>query len=405
MVKFHGEMDKVKFWLDWFGIFNRELGTNRFPHRNWTDNPNDLIAFIKMCASEAEEGEFCRPCWITAQPMRFVKEGKYGRLIGIACAIEKLFYDFDDDCKYCSKCDEYINKDDLLSKKEGGKKIGSLCPECETICVEKPRLELIAEEVKKFLADVDSTCKSQRHPFGPEPFVVKTRKGYHVYYWLRQTFKFNPSDFDFAKEVYEEIQRMIISKNYQFMDNRIIGDLNRFARVPLTAHEKTGAICQILDRNLEPTKVRNLDFYRTYGIPTSAVKKAINSVKKKRRDAYQEAMKQMENAEKFAHGENGQFQGRIRPCFQKRMDKGEMNHAQRLAWLFEIYYAGYKTEEVMVELCKCFSDFTDKDSRKQVRWFLKREKYTYPPYRCKTIMGKGWCIEEECPIWQRKYKN
>ena len=128
MTKFHADLTMEKFWLDWFGPLARELGTNKYPHRNWTDNPNDLLKFIKMCAEEHEEGEHCRPCWISSQPMRYIST-KRDRLIGKACAIEKLFFDFDDDTKYCKKCDKYIKKDDFRPIKD---KKGSFCPKCGT---------------------------------------------------------------------------------------------------------------------------------------------------------------------------------------------------------------------------------------------------------------------------------
>jgi len=398
MVSFHGELNKHKFWINWFGLFGRELGTNKSPRRNWTDNPNDLVSHAMMCAEEHEEKEFCRPCWISVQPMKFIREEKkYGmtRLVGNAMAIEKLFYDFDDGWRKCPCGEEGME----LEK----------CPKCGKKLTKKyssPRLELVAVEVSRFLNDVKSTCRSKRFPFDPEPFIVQTRKGYHVYFWLRQVFQFNQSDFGFAKEVYKELQEMITSEEYEFLDKRVIGDLNRFARVPLTPHEKTGKICQVVGHDLLPAKIRNLEFYRVYGIPVSLVKKSIKIIKRRRRERAKEEQRRLRELEQRGGVGNidGKFQGKIRPCFQKRMDAGEMKHDQRLAWLFEIYYAGHKTEEAMVEQCKCFNDFKDKTSRKQVVWFLENEKYVYPPYRCKTIMGKGWCLGEECPIFMRKYK-
>jgi len=393
LVKLHGDLTLEKFWLNWFGPLGRELGTNKYPHRNWTDNPDDLLKFIKICAKEHEEGEYCRPCWITAQPMRYIST-KRDRLIGETCAIEKLFFDFDDDTKYCSKCDEYIKKDDLISEKEfvyGKKepiKRGSLCPKCKTECKEKPRLNIVGEEVKKFVENLRQ-----------EPFVVETRKGYHVYIFLCQIFTFEPNKFEFAKKVYEELQRSLIMGTYEFMDERIIGDLMRFARVPMTAHEKTGKICQVVNRKLKPTKIRNLEFYRTYGITPDIIKKAIAKIKKREYEAYQKTEETLEEME--TQFENGFHKtGRIRPCFQKRMDSGEMCHGQRLAWLSEIYYAGYNTKEKMLELCKCFSDFNERKSMEQINDYFKHERWKFKPYKCSTIKQKGWCLEKQCPFYK-----
>lgn len=395
MVKFHGDMDLEKFWIQWFGPLGRELGTNKFPHRNWTDNPDDLLEFIKMCAIEHEDGELCRPCWISAQPMQYIRTiKKYGsiRHIGKTCAIEKLFFDFDDDTKYCKNCDEYIKKDDFRPIK--GKR-GSFCPKCGTECHEKPRKDVVGEEVKKFVKNIPQ-----------EVFIVETRKGFHVYIFLCQIFEFEKRDFQFAKEVYKLLQERYITKEYEFIDQRIIGDLMRFARVPLTAHEKTGEVCKVLDRNLKQTKIRNLEFYRTYGIRPSIIKSAIKTIRKRKHKAHQEANQIMEDIEKGYLDNGNGFQGTIRPCFKKRMEIGEMCHAQRLAWLSEIYHAGFNTKTKMVELCrKTWSDFNERISIQQIEDYFKHQRWKWKPYRCSTIIEKGWCLESDCPIWMAKHKK
>jgi len=356
LVEYHGSMSLEKFWIQWFGPLGRELGTNKPPHRNWTDNPNDLIDYIKMCAIEHEDDEYCRPCWITAQPFRYIKTiEKHGfqRLVGKACAIEKLFFDFDDDTKYCKKCKKYIKKDDFRQD--------------------------IKEEV----------------------FIVETRKGYHVYIFLCQIFEFNANDFDFAKKVYKSLQERFIIGTYEFIDERIIGDINRFARVPMTAHEKNGAICQVLDRNLKPTKIRNLDFYRTYGIREGMISKTIKAVRLRIHKEHQKAEQAIKELEE-GYSEGNGFHGTIRPCFQERMDIGEMCHGQRLAWLSEVYYAGYNTEAKMLELCrKTWNDFDETISLQQIQDYFKHRRWEWKPYRCSTIKTKGWCLEDDrCPIWK-----
>jgi len=397
MVKFHADLTLEKFWIDWFGPLGRELGTNKFPHRNWTDNPNDLLDFAKMCASEHEKGEYCRPCWISAQPFRFIKtieKHGYKRHVGQACAIEKLFYDFDDDTKYCKKCKKYIKKNDFRPVKD---KKGSFCPKCGTECFEKPRKDIVGKEVKQFIQNI------KEH----EVLIVETRKGYHVYIFLTQIFEFRRRDYTFAKEVYKLLMEQFITKEYEFMDERVIGDLMRFARVPLTAHEKTGAVCQIVDHNLKPTKVRSLDFYRTYGIRESTIENAITTVTQRRHKAIQRAEDAMKEIEE-SYGKNGHYlAGKIRPCFQVRMDLGEMSHAQRLAWLSEIYYAGYNTQEKMLELCRrTWKDFREQISSQQIEDFFRHERWVYKPYRCSTIKQKGWCLKDskQCPFYKSNRK-
>lgn len=395
-------MNEEKFFYQWFGLIGgRELGWNTYPHRNWTDNPDDLIEFIKACASSHKKGEFCRPCWITAQPMRFILQ-KGDRKIGQAMAIEKLFFDFDDDTKYCKKCKKYIKKDDLTKYKD---KKGSFCPHCLSLCKEQPRLDIVGEEVKRFLKQSIMICKSHDKKFSPEPFIVKTRKGYHVYFFLVDVSVFSKSKFKFAKALYEEMQDVLIGGiEYEFIDERVKGDLNRFARVPLTMHEKTGKICEILDGNLKPTKIRNIAFFKTYGIPDSFVKTTIEKLKRRQHKEHKKQEEELANFEKETITQNGfGYKKEIRPCFKTRMEKGEMNHGQRLAWLAEIFHNGYNTPTKMLELCrKSFNDYTETLSMQQIKDYFEHERYTYSPYKCETIQKKGWCLHEKCPLWNAK---
>jgi len=101
-------------------------------------------------------------------------------------------------------------------------------------------------------------------------------------------------------------------------------------------------------------------------------------------------------------GNNGKFTGTIRPCFKKRMDDGEMCHGQRLALLTEAYNSGYRTEDALIDLFRCFKDFQEETTRYQVQWFLKHEPHKYPPYKCSTIKDKNWCIENKCPLFRTK---
>ena len=390
-LKFHGDITKEEFFLEWFGLFGRELGTNRAPHRDWTDNPQDFIKFIEECDTTHNDGQFCRPCWISAQPMRCIKsDTRHGftRRIGQACAIEKLFFDFDDDTKYCPACDKYIKKEDL-SRDKTNKKKGTWCPKCGCECKEKPRPEVVGREVQQFVS------KTNRNVL-----IVKTYKGFHVYIFLRQVYPFSASKFNYAKKVYKELQEMYITEHYEFLDRRVVGDLNRFARVPLTRHEKSGQVCQILNENLKPTKVRSLDEYRTYGILPDEIELAIAIVDKKEEESREKQRKILSEMKEQLNGEGHYKPHEIRPCFQTRMDAGYMKHDQRLAWLLEIYYAGFTTPEQMLELCKKFTDYNEYISKQQIKFFFDNEGWNYKPYRCSTIKQKGWCLKSECPYYK-----
>lgn len=394
-LKFHGGLSLEKFYLEWMGyISGRELGTNtghifgeygkggrdkpEVPCvRRFTSNPNDILDFVRYCETTHEKGDKCRPCWISAQPFR-----KYGKPFGI----EKLFFDFDDNTLLCPKCNVYYAKEGLDHKK---------CPTCGAECVVKPRLDIIGREVARFIYSIKDEVI---------PLIVQTYKGYHVYIFLRQVFEVQPKNLEFAKKVYGKLQHEYIREWFQFMDMRIVGDIARLARVPLTKHEKTGEACLIVNDKLKQTKVRNLEYYKIYGVPDSKVKKAVELVKK---EIFEEALKKRKAAKDASkdftgNGFGNTFHGTIRPCFQDKIDRGQMCHGQRLALLVEAYFSGIKTEDGLVDIFRNFVDFDEKKTRYYVRWFLKHKPDKYPPYRCKTIHQKGWCIEDKCPIFQRK---
>jgi hypothetical protein len=384
-IEFHGDMTLERFFREWFGIYGgRELGTNKYGwHRKFTDNPDQFIEFIRMTMGEHETGEFCRPAWITAQPF-----GAYDKPI----AIEKLFFDFDDDTEYCKLCDKYHKKDNLVKGPFKGKNM-KLCPVHKVPCEVKPRKDVVGKEVKKFVSRITKY----------EPIISETRKGFHVNIFLYRVFTFSEKHTEFAKEVYRTLQERFFKKGeFEFLDERVIGDIKRLARVPLTPHEKTGELCWVLDRNLKKTKVRSVEYYRQYGIQESIVKWAISVVKTKMEKKAEEEKLRAEQAQTdISNG--GEFHGIIRPCFQARIDQGVMSHPMRLALLVEAYFSGLKTEDQLVDLFRSFADFKESVTRYQVRWFLEHSPDKYPPYKCSTMISKNWCIESSCPIYRRKF--
>jgi len=370
---FHGNLTLEKFFIDWFGNFGRELGSN-VPHpfgtcpegheksrRMFTDSYKEYLDFVRWCKVNQ------RACWITGQPMRY-----YGMPLGI----EKIFLDFD---------------------YKGLKKNQNMT---------KTKRDKVKKQVIEFVESLPAM-----------PLIVATRKGFHVYVFLRRVYEFKSRDFAFAKDVFGVIGLTLLGvpklyeqlevddkKKWKYLDFSPLGDIVRMARVPLTAHEKTGVICQILDRNLEPTKIRSLDFYRSYGLQEDSVREAAEIVK----DYYEIKAKREQIRIKTGvnvFSDNGRsFQGQMRPCFTKRLRSGEMVYQQRLAFLIEAYYSGIQKEEELVDLCRNFGDFVDRISRYQVRYFLAHNPEKFPPYRCKTIERLGWCLKSECQIY-RKYSK
>jgi len=209
--------------------------------------------------------------------------------------------------------------------------------------------------------------------------------------------------FKFAKALYKEMQNILIGGiEYEFLDDKVIGDLMRFARVPLTRHEKSGIPCEIVDENLKSTKVRSIDFFKIYGIPESFVKNTIENLENRQHKEHQRREKQLADFKEKSVSQNGRFYKKeIRPCFKMRMEKGEMNHAQRLAWLAEIFHNGYNTPDKMLELCRqTFNDFIEEKSTTQIKDYFEHERYNYPPYKCETIRKKGWCLYDKCPLYK-----
>jgi len=387
-IEFHGEQTLENFWLEFFGLIGRELGTNKRPRRRFTDNPTDVLSFIEECKNTHEEEDLCRPAWMTV----FIFEA-YGKPMGM----DKLFFDFDDDSRYCPQCDKWYKKNDLIHLSRIPKKKGTFCTKhgCEVIV--KPRKKIIGMEVRRFLNNVGGDI---------QPLIVETYKGYHVYLFLHKIYTFSEGNYEFVRNVYYELKKQFFGKEkYQFLDTSSDYDIMRFCRIPLTNHEKTGTPCLIVKRTtLEPDKIRNISYFQQFGIPSSSVEQAIRCVKDEiKRKVLEETKAVIERAEEASadmQTTNG-FKGRIRPCFMKRLESGEMTHSMRLAFLIEAYFSGCRTEDEIVDLFRNMGDFNESITRYQVKYFLDKSPSVYPPYRCKTLAHKGWCLGKSCSSFEK----
>jgi len=315
------------------------------------------MEFINWCNREGTA------CWITSQPMR-----SYGLPLGI----EKLFFDFDYPLK-------------------------------KNWNMTSSRREKVKQSILKFLEPLDY-----------EPLLVATHKGYHAYVFLRRVYEFEPRNFEFAKDVFGVLALSLLDlpklyeqleeedrKKWKYLDFSPLGDINRMARVPLTPHEKTGKVCQILNRKLEPTKVRSLDLYRAYGLREDKVREAVEIVKRYYEKKVTRERNRIKSGTKDFENGGGRFQGQIRPCFLERVRIGEMVHQQRLAFLIELYWSGFKKEEELVNFFRQFKDFKEQKTRYFVRYFLNHSPDKYPPYRCKTLERLGYCLKTECRFYKQ----
>lgn len=301
-------------------------------------------------------------CWITSQPMR-----AYNTPLGL----EKLFFDFDYHLK------ENENMTPTKRKK-------------------------VDDMTLQFIEELDE-----------EPLIVRTRKGNHVYVFLRRIYEFDERNTEFAKEVFGVLclSRLKIWKVYseltenerkkwKYLDFNPLGDIMRMARVPLTPHEKTGVICQILDRNLKPTKVRDIDLFKAYGLREDVIKETVEIVKTYHKQKAIDELKRVEVGTKSFYDPNGEFKGQMRPCFIERLKLGEMKHQQRLALLLEMWWSGYKTKEAMLQICRQFKDFNEKESMNHINDFFRHERWKYKPYKCSTLKSHGFCLKSECPFYK-----
>lgn len=330
---------KEELWREFFGNSGRDFGN---PQRWFSSNPSDIYQFIEDCTMNK------LPAFISVQP----KKDK-NTILGI----EKLFFDFD-----YSATNQSISEEEVTKQKK----------DMET-------------EIKFFLKHLEE--------LNIKPLIVKTCKGFHVYVFLDYTYCIDKGQSELLKKVYKELQLALLQGyDYKYIDWHVIGDINRLSRIPLSTHQKTGELCIIIDNQLRPDKIRSLEFFRLYGLKEADIKAIIKRIIRNK--------KPIDNTSKdYPANVNNVFKD-IRPCFKKAMAVGEMCHDQRLALLLEIYSFGNQDLASIVEYFKCFNDFNEEETGKQVQWFLDNEvqRGYNRPYKCKTIQAKGWCVGEECPL-------
>lgn len=365
-MEINDHISREQFLLEFFGFFGRELGN---PHQFFTEEPMQIISFVEECASLKQ------PAFISVNPRI-----AHDKVLGI----EKLFYDFD-----------YGKKSDNLSPE----KIEIKKKECQ-------------EEVVIFLAQLAKECIV--------PLVVKTRKGFHVYIYFDKIYQVKDNDFELLDETYYQLMTRFLNNNrhkYIYMDSSVIHDSKRMCRIPTSIHEKSNEECylvkKIKDGKIEKDKLRGMDYWKSGGLKEDdwirAVNYAYTKLKKQKEDMVIRQNEKKENWE-LNHG----FVGKIRPCFQKAMDSGEMGHQMRLALLLEAYWADYNTPEKMLDLFRCFHDYDGdvtagkSNCREQIEWFWKNKvpdiekSGKWKPYRCTTLEDLNACLKSQCLIYQKK---
>lgn len=356
-------IDEREFLFQFFGNWGRELGTkNKFDKIGqwYTDNPNDMLNLIE----EAKRRR--KPAYLSIQP-RYAHD----QILGL----EKLFFDFD-----------FAHKGEKLTAKQETKK--------------RKELEV---EVRRFLKYTNDDLNYNTLNF-------KTRRGYHVYLFINKILQMDMKDFDVWKLTYELLQNYVMNGKYEYCDKMLIGNIKGLARLPFSEHEKSGEKIIVVDKRLEPTKIRSLSYYTEFGLKVEDVKRKYDEAVELIKIDQEKKTKEMNNIQQ--RKEQGLLTiNDIRPCFKQRLEKGEMPHQMRLACLLEGFHSGRTTEEELVQLFSTLKDYdgwnTSKEAsvtRYQVGWFFENKRYTYLPYTCDTIKEKGWCLGEECKLFKGENK-
>ena len=318
-----------EFLKEWFGIYaGRELGD---PQRFFTDRYEDLISFVEKCRAER------KPCYMSVQPY-FKRDQVYG--------LEKLFFDFDS-----------------------------------------------PDDTSKAWKETEAFAEKLIEYYRVLPFITFSGgKGYHVYIFLKNTVAFPAHRTELVKQIYGLLQRKILKGfNFETLDQSVIGDLKRLARVPYSIHEKTGKLCHPISLNHRFYDPKSLDVFREYGLDTSLIREAIKEITSK------EKIQKPKSVRSTIRISNSN----IRPCILealKRPLEGKNGHLMRLAIAREFLNAGYSVDDV-VALFKGQEDFNERKTRYYVEYL---KQHPSKPVRCSTIRELGFCLGDSCKIYRRR---
>jgi len=362
-------VSKEEFLFQFFGNFGREFGN---PKQWFTNDPTQVFPFIEECRVNKV------PAFMSVQPRK-----EHYKVLGI----EKLFFDFDyADKTYINTLDAKIAKGELTeSEKETDLAF---------------RKEDLLKEVKRFVNKLINPEDPKAFPI--LPLIVKTNKGYHVYIYFDRIYVIDDRS-DFWCSVYGLLYRRFYKGyNFKYVDITSENDIFRMSRIPFSIHEKSGAECVIVDEDLKPTKIRGLGLQKQSGLKQQDLLDAIKmsetiivkkSDKAKLRKIFSDA------SVTYTQG------GSIRPCFLQALEYKEMANEMRLCFLLELWYKQNKhTLEELIEPFRVLNDFDERKTTYYIQYFLDHNVYDkFKPRACKTLMKKGWCLQDKCPKY--KYKK
>jgi len=309
-----------RFWTSWFGWHaGREVGN---PYRKWIHLPKDFIAFIRDCE------RLRKPCYLSVQPFK-KRDEVYG--------LDRLFFDFDSD-------------GDLDKAWKGASDF--------------------AEKLKRF--------------YGITPLITFSgRKGYHVYVFLWETIEFKESQQHLLKPIYSLLQdKLLKGLKYETLDEGVIGDVKRLARVPYTTHEKSGLKCHPVTLKQQKLWVFSLKGYRRHGITEAFFRKVVEEAKLQK--------KLNETLQKYPR-RHINFKG-MRPCLLEALKNPQLDHKTRVAIVAEAYEAGLSIQEI-TKLFLSQADFNLELTEYQIRHIVEGG---YKPFRRSTLRDMGVCHGSRC---------
>jgi len=168
------------------------------------------------------------------------------------------------------------------------------------------------------------------------------------------------------------------------LDQSVIGDLKRLARVPYSIHEKTEKTCHPISLQHQFIDPRSLEVYRFYGLDTGLIQDICGELKLEKK--LKESLTREKKSIRIFKT------GKVRPCIQEALKQpleNKAGHLMRLAIAVEFLNKGYSVDQV-VDLFRDQRDFSERKTRYYVEDALKKG---YKPFRCSTIWDLGFCLK------------
>ena len=234
--------------------------------------------------------------------------------------------------------------------------------------------------------------------YGIEPSVVYfSGRGFHLYFWF-DGFVFN----DYGETIRKFVK--IIGLN-EFVDNHVVGDKSRMARIPHTYNSKSGLWVMKVNPSWVWAEIKGKsrmhDEYDVAWVKNEELSKILleldDGFEGKKYD-YEFDGEEVNNSivdEYFVNGD------KFPPCvesWKKEIEKtGELDHIERLNLaIFLLHVWGYK--KTLEYFRKYASDFKEQYTVYQLRYIMKRK---LKMHSCNRLKEFGLCPMEgrNCPFY------